>query len=270
MLPNNIPLANSYFYPPECHLPPTFQSWFTITNLHIWLLTVRLRALPDNQGQPFIQGLIDHFFLDVEDRIRAVLQPGLIPSDSFSFQTKFYSIPKAIAARTGNVKSKARAPERLVTQQLKIFKEQWTGMGMALDLGLVKGDEEMAGAIWRNLLGARGARGIVLPTDDEKLQFRRNINPAGDVEKYSKMEPQRLEAAEAKDDGSGVHDFGPNESDQYVKYPETMVALVSYLRRELVRLEGLEDEVVAGPLKTGKERESLSRLSFGPVERLGE
>lgn len=142
-------------------------------------------------------------------------------------------------------------------------------MGMALDLGLVKGDEELAGAIWRNLLGARGARGILLPEGEQKSQFRRNINPQGDVEKFGKMEPQDLEAAEAKDDGSGVHDFGPNESDQYVKYPETMLALTSYLRRELVRLEGLEDHLVAGVLKPGNERDGIEKLQFGPVKDSG-
>ena len=37
---------------------------------------VRLRALPAPHGTYFVQGLIDHFFLDVEDRVRAVLQPA--------------------------------------------------------------------------------------------------------------------------------------------------------------------------------------------------
>jgi len=72
----------------ELSLPRTFQSWFTITNLHVWMATVRLRALPPSHGRAFIQGLIDHFFLDVEDRLRAVLGK--------------------------------KAPERLVTRQMKV------------------------------------------------------------------------------------------------------------------------------------------------------
>ena len=230
------------------------------------MLTVRLRALPNPHSQNFIQGLIDHFFIDVEDRIRAVLQPGVILPDSFAFKSEFYSIPKAIASRNIGKNDRAKAPERLVKQQMKIFKEQWTGMGMAFDLGMVKGDEELAGAVWRNLLGARGARGIVLSTDDHKVQIRRNINPGGEVEKYAKLGPEALQVAEATDDGSGVYDFGPNESDEYVKYPETMVTVVSYLRRELVRLERLDDGLIAGPLKTGKEREDLVKLRFGSVK----
>lgn len=85
------------------------------------------------------------------------------------------------------------------------------------------------------------------------------------MEKYAKLEPQALEAAEAKDDGSGVYDFGPNESDQYVKYPETMATVITYMRRELVRLEKLDDDLIAGPLKAGKEREDLVKLRFGSV-----
>ena len=46
-----------YLTPPsECRLPPTFQTWFTITNLHVWILTVRLRALPSPYGQYYVQG----------------------------------------------------------------------------------------------------------------------------------------------------------------------------------------------------------------------
>jgi cytochrome b pre-mRNA-processing protein 3 len=155
---------------------------------------------------------------------------------------------------------------------MKIFREQWNGMGLALDLGLVKGDTEMAGAVWRNLLGARGARGIVLPsvqgTGNEKV-FRRSINPTGEIEKYGKMDEQALEAEELKDDGSGVHDFGPDESDQYVPYPETMVTLISYTRRELVRLEGLSDETVLGAMKIGTERQGVDKMRFGPVKGSG-
>jgi cytochrome b pre-mRNA-processing protein 3 len=146
-------------------------------------------------------------------------------------------------------------------------------MGMALDLGLVRGDTEMAGAVWRNLLGARGARGIVMPSADgtgnQKVHFRRSINPAGEIEKYGNMDEQTLEAEEAKDDGSGVHDFGPDESDQYVRYPETMVTLISYMRRELVRLEGISDEAIMGAMKIATERHGISDMRFGSVKDSG-
>lgn len=56
-----------------CSLPPTFQTWFTVTNLHIWLLTVRLRALPKPHGYHYVQGLVNHFFEDVEVQIRSRL-----------------------------------------------------------------------------------------------------------------------------------------------------------------------------------------------------
>jgi cytochrome b pre-mRNA-processing protein 3 len=161
-----------------------------VTNLHVWLLTVRLRALPKPLAQDHIQGLIDHFFFDVEDRIRLVLSPapkdasagpaskvppsipsapasaspstpttaGAVPADGQTGKAPkpFYTTrnPAHTYSRTGSPMPVRPAPERLVSQQMKIFKEQWAGLGLALDLALVRGDTEMSAALWRNLMGA--------------------------------------------------------------------------------------------------------------------
>lgn len=238
------------FWRQACHLPPTFQSWFTITNFHVWLLTVRLRALPSPHGKAYIQGLIDHFFLDVEDRIRAVLQPRANPPEPYTFKSAFYSNPNAPSLSSSKEAKSIvlnRAPDRLVSQQMKIFKEQWAGMGLSFDLGLVKGDMELAAAVWRNLLGARGARGIALEPTAPGTQFRRSVNlVGGEVVNVAKID---IEQEEVKDDGSGVFDFPPRDSDKYVAFPEVMLDLVAYMRRELVRLEGLsDDEIMNGDI----------------------
>jgi len=77
----------------ECFLPLTFQSLFTGTNLHIWMLTVRLRTLPLNVGKPYQQALIGHFFIDIEDRILTVLQPPSEPQKPYTFESAFYTNP---------------------------------------------------------------------------------------------------------------------------------------------------------------------------------
>src|ERR1700722_13493813 len=255
----------------DCHLPPTFQSWFTITNLHIWLLTVRLRALPPPHGEAYIQSLIDHFFLDVEDRIRAILQPEPSPPKPYTFLSAFYVNPNAPvntdADHSKTTKRNGQAPDRLVTRQMKIFKEQWAGMGMSFDLGLVKGDMEMAGAVWRNLLGARGARGITFETSSTTTEgnqlaspsFRRSINLVGGlIEDPAEIDKKGLDVEEARDDYSGVHDFPPSESDKYVSYPEVMLDIVSYVRREVARLDGVVDnEILHG---------DVNALKFGSVK----
>ncbi|KAG6853294.1 hypothetical protein C0991_005389 [Blastosporella zonata] len=247
---------------PGCRLPPTFQSWFTVTNLHIWMLTVRLRALPD--GKEYTQALIDHFFIDIEDRIRAVLQPPATPSKPYTFESPFYVNPNAPGPNNpkdskGRTKPRSRAPDRLVTRQMKIFKEQWAGMGLAFDLGLVKGDQEMAAAVWRNLLGARGAQGIAFPNDADKNKkaFRRSVNlVGGEVVNVAKVD---LAKEETSDDGSGVHDFPPEEADLYVEYPQLMLDIVRYVRKELARLDKLEDEHI----RSGK----LEAIKFGRVRQ---
>jgi len=244
-----------------CFLPPTFQSWFTVTNLHIWMLTVRLRALPADHGKHYQQALIDHFFIDIEDRIRTVLQPPPEPIQPYTFESTFYSNPNAPSPNTttpdGKPKPLSRAPDRIVTQQMKIFKEQWAGMGLSFDLGLVKGDMELASAVWRNLLGARGAQGIAYPdTSSSTPRFRRSVNlVGGEVVNVAKVD---IEKEETKDDGSGVHDFSPEEVDRYLTYPEVMLDVVAYLRREIARLDKVSDEaIINGDWK---------KLAFGRVK----
>ena len=250
-------IARSLNLSSDCYLPPTFQSWFTITNLHIWMLTVRLRALPPPHGRHYQQALIDHFFIDIEDRIRTVLQPPPQPTTPYTFHTPFYVNPNAPSPdavdKDGKPKPRSRAPDKIVTRQMKIFKEQWAGMGLSLDLGLVKGDQELAGAVWRNLLGARGAHGIVY---DTSAPFRRSVNfVGGEVVNVAKLD---LEKEEMRDDGSGVHDFPPTEADKYLTYPEVMLDVVRYVRRELKRLESVsDDDIMSG---------DWEKLKFGMVQ----
>ncbi|KAH8117253.1 ubiquinol-cytochrome C chaperone-domain-containing protein [Phellopilus nigrolimitatus] len=223
------------FWHQECRLPPTFQTWFTVTNLHVWLLTVRFRALPSPYGENFVQGLVDHFFLDVEDRIRQALSQ--------------------------------KAPERLVSRQMKILREQWAGLNLALDyaLGLSSpyaasvsalksgdGDAEMAAAVWRNFLGARGANGI---DDPGPGRVRHAVNISGEYgkEKLSKERPEdSLRKLEETDDGSGVYDFVGKDVRLYVRYPELMYTLVKYIRKELVRLESISDAQIMKGEGVGK------------------
>lgn len=202
-----------------------------------------------------------------------MLQPAspnlLTPSHNLAPYTQpseFYTIANA----SGKPRPRGRAPERLVTRQMKIFKEQWAGMGMSFDLGLVKGDLDLAAAVWRNLLGGRGARGIAYPTPDVSVDvyYRRTVNLAGgEVEKLEKIEKSvGIEAEESRDDGSGLHDYPPTEVDKYVKYPELMAKVVRYVRRELVMLESIPDEEIIGKLEFGTESDGLDGLRFGPVQ----
>jgi cytochrome b pre-mRNA-processing protein 3 len=219
------------------------------------MLTVRLRALPEPHGRHYVQALIDHFFLDIEDRIRAILQPNMSPTPPYTFTSDFYINPNI--PKDGKLKRGSRAPERLVTRQMKIFKEQWMGMGMSFDLGLAKDDMEMAGAIWRNLLGARGAQGIAYPDETNMTapQFRRSVNLLGGLVEN----PEKVDFAkeQSRDDGSGVHDYTPEEVDKYLGYPGLMVELVSYIRKELSRLDGVQDEEIMDGF--------VDKLKFGGI-----
>ncbi|TIB62663.1 hypothetical protein E3P77_03803 [Wallemia ichthyophaga] len=107
------------------NLPPTFNTWFHLTNLHIWLLTVRFRALPEPLARLYIQELINHFFIDIESRIRH----------------KFKI-----------------TQERTVRGYMMAYLDMWRGSGVAYDEGLVRGDAVLAAAFWRNIYSGRGVK----------------------------------------------------------------------------------------------------------------
>jgi len=119
---------------------------------------------------------------------------------------------------------------------MKLLREQWRGLGIACDLALVTGDKDMAAAVWRNLLGARGAQGIAYP------------NTAAPT--LPKDEP-KLDPSTG-----GVTDFEGAEIDNYVLYPELMLIMTAYIRRQLVRLSFISDTTILGGLGRGT-RESV-------------
>ncbi|KAF9892574.1 Protein cbp3, mitochondrial [Aspergillus nanangensis] len=100
-------------------LPPTFATWSQVTFLHMYLLTVRLRALPSHESlQTYSRHLIDHFSHNAEHRMDVL--HGLT---SRAIRNKF----------------------------LKDLFIQWRGVIAAYDEGLVKGDAVLGAAVWRNL-----------------------------------------------------------------------------------------------------------------------
>ncbi|KAI9595693.1 ubiquinol-cytochrome C chaperone-domain-containing protein [Syncephalis fuscata] len=101
------------FYVHACGLPDNFNTWFSITQLHVWMLMVRLR--PETHGKAYAQELINRFFEDIEDRIRAhgIDQNSII--------------------------------NKMVKERLDAFR----GGVLAYDEGMCKSDAVLAAAIWR-------------------------------------------------------------------------------------------------------------------------
>ncbi|KAI9373140.1 ubiquinol-cytochrome C chaperone-domain-containing protein [Aspergillus egyptiacus] len=103
----------------ELDLVPTFSTWSQITFLHMYLLTVRLRALPSHESlQTYSRHLIDHFSHNAEHRMDV-----LHGFTSRTIRNKF----------------------------LRDLFIQWRGVLAAYDEGLIKGDAVLGAAVWRNL-----------------------------------------------------------------------------------------------------------------------
>ncbi|GME86555.1 unnamed protein product [[Candida] boidinii] len=99
-------------------LPRSFSQWFQITSLHIWLLFVRMRAMPFKYGKSYQQKLVDRFFKDMELRLSEEM----------------------------NVLS-----GRITDSYLKDFHSQLMGIVLSYDEALASNDAVLAAALWRNI-----------------------------------------------------------------------------------------------------------------------
>lgn len=110
--------------PTELELLPTFSTWSQVTFLHMYLLTVRIRALPSPESvRTHSRHLFDHFSHNAEQRM----------------------------ATLHNISSRS-----IRNKYLKDLFIQWRGVLAAYDEGLVKGDAVLGAAVWRNIWKASG------------------------------------------------------------------------------------------------------------------
>jgi cytochrome b pre-mRNA-processing protein 3 len=148
-----------------------------------------MRALPPSHGRAYVQELVNHFFYNVEDRMRAVLGD--------------------------------RAPDRVVRSYLKEMRDQWAGVGAALDHGMVKGDAELAEVLWRNVFAAK------TPAASASSSVS-GVAERGKEKETVVEAPLKIKGRDAKD-------------------LEHLYTFIAFLRREAKRLEAIPDEdVLAG------------------------
>jgi cytochrome b pre-mRNA-processing protein 3 len=101
-------------------LPKTFNTWVVVSFLHMWILKVRIRQLPRRMSEHWNELLTNHFFWEAE--------------------------------KTMDFVHKMDATQR--KKYLDQYFQIWTGMILAYDEGLIKGDAVLAAAVWRMLFDA--------------------------------------------------------------------------------------------------------------------
>lgn len=198
----------------------SFTSWFHITNLHIYLLTVRFRALPSPLGRYFNQQLINHFFIDAEQRLQMHTNKS-----------------------------------RIVSSTLKDCLEQYHGSFMAYDEAIVtQSDAVLAAALWRNVFagawaGSVSAEGKKAPVGHKFLQVseaERELQQA-ELEKlgFPAVSPPAT-TAETNTDAAKDHPQDPLSAVvEQAQFAVSLEKLVEWVRRETQRLDQLPDRVVA-------------------------
>ncbi|SCV71136.1 BQ2448_2724 [Microbotryum intermedium] len=210
------------FFYEECSLPPSFQTWFSVTTLHVWLLSVRFRSLPPPLGRVYVQELINHFFIDVELRIRG---------------------PYAVTQ------------SKLIKGYMKDMLEQYHGSCAAYDEGLISNDAVLAAALWRNVFGAGwggvgGVKGKRAPKTGEVPKLGPNPNPFAVDPVQIKVLKKDQSPSEVFTTDSPIVD--PKRVEQTPLYPDdpdlefaiSLEKMVRYIRREVMRMERLPDQTV--------------------------
>ncbi|GAA5974950.1 hypothetical protein JCM21900_002943 [Sporobolomyces salmonicolor] len=224
------------FFYEECSLPPSFQTWFSLTTLHVWLLSVRFRALPAPLGRTYIQELINHMFIDMELRIRG---------------------PYAVTQ------------SRLIKGYMKDMLEQYHGSCAAYDEGLVRGDAVLAAAVWRNVFGAGwggigGVKGKRAPRAREAPALGPNPLQVAVPPPPAQAEELVVDPVQAKalKKGATARDVFTTDApvvdpavrlgaldplypqDPDLEFAPSLEKIVVYIRQEVQRLERLPDHVV--------------------------
>ena len=141
-------------------LDVTFNTWAQVMYLHMYMLTVRLRCFPAQHARIWHQNLLDHFFYAAEDRM-----------------VQWHNI----------------ATRSTRNKYLKDLWQQWRGVILSYDEGLIKGDALLAAAVWRNVFKAG------LETDVGDLAL---------VTAYMRGQLQMLDALSDEKVASGDVQFG--------------------------------------------------------------
>jgi cytochrome b pre-mRNA-processing protein 3 len=234
----------------ECGLPISYQSWMQITNLHIWLLSVRFRSLPAPLGRTYIQEIVNHYFIHAESLMRGRY----------------------------NIKQ-----NRLIKGYMRDMLYQYHGANMGYDEGLVSGsDAVLAAAVWRNLFGAGWGRmggvkgklnqdGKAIAADPKDPQSDKITpeealtdldvaapppppSPLGAATATEAVAPQKVgnQAGGYHSGGSGLVDPLPIHEPAILQGVEAKEArfavnierLVKWIRSEVRRMENISDENV--------------------------
>lgn len=209
--------AERHFWYTQCALPQTYQSWFQITNLHVYLLLVRFRALTPQPAAAYSQELVNHFFIDAESRMR----------ERFGVQTS-----------------------RLVKGYMRDMHMQQRGAILGLDEGLVASDARLAQAVWRNIWGAgwgtvagvkRKLDGVDKYDKDEKLDD-------GTGKPELALDPAFYATATATADANVDADALAHANPE-MAFPIHLHRIVTFIRRETLRLANISDsDIMMGHL----------------------
>jgi cytochrome b pre-mRNA-processing protein 3 len=238
--------------PAECQLPRTYQVWFQITNLHLYLLMTRFRALPTHKiAQTYAQELTNHYFIDAESRMRvrfgiqvARLVKGYMKDMHTQQRGAILSMDEALAISAGGTSGMERVADADAILAAALWRNIWGAGGWGEGVGGVK--RKLAGV---DRPDEKKGKKVAAETEDEEsgaaeLAQDLGIDTTG-MSPYAIAAAQQHAEAHRGASGAnavkmGLENFHLPAHD--LEFAVSMEKLVNFVRRESVRLASLSDE----------------------------
>ncbi|ORZ33748.1 ubiquinol-cytochrome C chaperone-domain-containing protein [Catenaria anguillulae PL171] len=178
----------------EAGLPDTFQTWFSATQVHVWMVMVRLRA-EGEVGKEATKGVVSHMFRDMEDRLWAM-----------------------------GIRRNA-----IVDKSLKEFLSIFYGGILSYDEALTHSDALLASALWRNLFQSHPSVDLAHVAEYVRL-VRRELQLLEAVERDEVIKGRWRFAHEAEAEAQGKVRAGQDDDVKPLS-PDEMRALQQHLGR---------------------------------------
>ncbi|XP_067564039.1 ubiquinol-cytochrome c reductase complex assembly factor 1 isoform X2 [Pseudorca crassidens] len=135
----------------RCQMPDTFNSWFLITLLHVWMCLVRMKQ--EGRSGKYMCRIIVHFMWeDVEQRGRIMGLPGTLLGTGDTKMTKILSLTPQSSRRRQTYK---QVNSYILKKNMMLMTNNFYVAILGYDEGVLSDDRGLAAALWRTFFNQK-------------------------------------------------------------------------------------------------------------------
>ncbi|XP_068421776.1 ubiquinol-cytochrome c reductase complex assembly factor 1 isoform X1 [Eschrichtius robustus] len=135
----------------RCQMPDTFNSWFLITLLHVWMCLVRMKQ--EGRSGKYMCRIIVHFMWeDVEQRGRIMGLPGTLLGTGDTKMTKILSLTPQSGRRRQTYR---QVNSYILKKNMMLMTNNFYVAILGYDEGVLSDDRGLAAALWRTFFNQK-------------------------------------------------------------------------------------------------------------------